>query len=359
MTEAAATEATSTDLTVMPQREDIPALFSTTDGIEKLVASIEKDVLSEVLDVSTPVGRKRIGKLARKVSSAKNTIDGVGKDQNDERNRQNKVVNVQRNLVTERLDVLRDTVKAPLQAWEAAEETRVRNHMLAMDAFDLGRVDSHSASDVIQSVMAEVTATEISDTWQEFEADARAAKAASLDKWMADLAIATKRETDEAELAELRQQAAKREQEDAERAKREQIERTEREAAEQAAEAARYTEERAAQDRKAAEIKAAEDAARIKATAEAEAKATEERHAAELAVAKAEADAAAQAERDRIAQAKADEDAAATARAADKQHRRKIRSEIVAALADLKSANYEEMVDAMMAGEIAHVRVMI
>ena len=279
-----------TDLITIPHKTDVPALFTEKGGIEKLVSRIEKEARAVVIDHSTAKGRKEVKSLAAKVSRSKTLIDEVGKEQNDERNRLNKEVNEQRNLAKERLDALRDEIKAPVEKWEAAEAERVRMHLVAMDAFALDRVDAHADSATIQGVIDSIEAAEIGEAWEEYEADARAAKAASLVKFNADLGIAKAREEQAAELEQLRAAAAKREQEDAERAAKE---------------------------------------------------------------------AAAKAERDRITaenKAKAD---AEVKRAADKKHIQKIRSEIVKAITDAKPANWEELVDAMLVGEIPHVKVLV
>ncbi|TNE62205.1 MAG: hypothetical protein EP341_00390, partial [Sphingomonadales bacterium] len=83
----------TTELTVIPEKDQIPALFSTEDGIENLIAMIEKEALAVAQDYSTDKGRKAARSLAAKVSRSKTLIDEVGKDLNEERNRLNKEVN--------------------------------------------------------------------------------------------------------------------------------------------------------------------------------------------------------------------------------------------------------------------------
>lgn len=339
MTDEATIEAT--DIITIPHKTDVPALFSQDDGIEKLVERIEKEARSFAIDISTAKGRKEVKSLAAKVSRSKTLIDEVGKEQNEERNRLNKEVNALRNMAKERLDALRDEIKAPVDKWERAEADRVRALEIRMDAFADHRATAHDDSATIQGVIDAITATEIDATWEEYESDAKAAKAVALVKYQGDLAVAKAREAQAAELEALRAEKEARDREDAERKEAEQ---------KAAAEAEQKARIQALADAKARE---AEDKAK------ADAEAAEKRHKEELAEAAKREERAAQAERDRIAaEAKAEEDAAA-ARAADKKHRQKIRAEIVKAITDAKPENWEELVDAMIVGEIPHVKVMI
>jgi colicin import membrane protein len=341
---------TAGELITIPHKTDVPALFAKPGGIEGLIQRIEKEARAVALDTSTDKGRTAVKSLAAKVSRSKTLIDEVGKEQNEEANKIIKANNALRKLAVERLDALRDEIKAPVLAWGAAEAERVRLHLVAMDAFDLDRVNGHSASAEIAGVIASIEAVEVGPSWEEYEADARAAKAAALVKFQADLGIAQALEAQAAELEALRVEKAKREAEDAARLAKEAAAKAEAERAEREAErikaAAAQVEAKAKADAEAAEarFKAAEEQAqrdKAQALVEAERRAT----------------AAAQAERDRIAAEKRAEDEAAFKRAADKKHRQRIRSEIVEAITKAKPANWEELVDAMIAGEIPHVKV--
>lgn len=332
---------TTTEITEfkLPHKTDVPALFSKEGGIADLVAEIEKQALSFAIDTSTEAGRKEAKSLAATVSRSKTLIDEVGKEQNEERNRLNKEVNALRNMAKDRLDALRDQIKAPVVEWEKKEAERVRLHMLNMDTFDLMRVTSDNSSDEIQGVINAVRDIVIDETWEEYEADAKAAKAEALTKFQADLGIARVREDQEKELAELRAEKEKREADDAERAAKEAAEKAEQE---RQAEATRQAEEAAA----AAEAKAKADA-----------EAAEVRHKEELEAAERKAEEAAAAERKRIADEKAAEEAAEEKRKSDHLHRSKITSEIVVAMKGLKPEGYEDIVDAMIDGKIPHVKV--
>lgn len=346
------TDETGTDLIQIPHKDEVPALFSTEGGIEGLIKSIEEAAEKTVIDISTAAGRKAAKSLAAKVSRSKTLIDEVGKELNEERNRLNKEVNAKRNTAKERLDALRDKIKEPVEAWEAEQAERKRQFLLRLDVFDLECATSNDDTATIKGIIDQITGTAIDDSWEEYEADAKSAKAAALVKYEADLAIAKVREDQAAELEQLRADAAARAAKDAELAQQEMEAKREAEQKARVEAEAKEREQRAAEREKAA---AAEAEARAKADAEA----AEQRHAERLAAAKREAEEAAQKERDRIAAEKKAEDEAAAARAADKKHRQKIRTEIVDCITAAAPGNWEELVDQMIVGEIVHVKVAI
>lgn len=333
----------STALATLHEGEDVPALFAAKGGIEKLVAKIEKETRSIVQDYSTDKGRKAARTLASKVSRSKTFIDAAGKRLNEDRLEANKKVNAERNLAKDRLDALRDELKKPAEEFEAKEAARVQLHLLHMDRFNPGDLTSQNTTAELQAKIDLLEATEIDGNWEEYEAEARKQKGLALDKFKADLVIAKAREAAAAELEELR----------AEKEERQTKEREEREAKEREDQERRETEQRAA-DQRAATARATQEAEEKAKREKAEA---EERHQRDLQAAQTREANAAQAERDRIANEEREKAEAEAARAADKKHRLKVRSEIVKGITDLKPENYEEIVDAMIWGKIPHVKV--
>lgn len=324
---------TASTLPAIPDKNDLPALFDTDDGIERVVSKIEAEARSIVCDYSTAKGRKEARSLASKVSRSKTLIDDVGKSLNDERNRLNKIVNEKRNLAKERLDALRDDIRRPAEEIEKKEAERVQAHMMAMDQFSVEKLTSQNTSAELQAQIKMIEAVDIDGTWEEFEGEARTAKAQALQKYNQDIGVAEAREAQEAELVELRREKAERDE-----ANRQ---------AQQEAEAKKHAE--AAEKARAEAEQQAAERAKVEA---------EERHQRELAESKEREERAAQAERDRIAKEQQEREVAEQRRKADAENRRRIRSEIISTLAGLKPANYEEMVDAMIAGEVPHVKVM-
>lgn len=97
----------------------------TNDGLEDLLSSIEKEVLSFVPDLSTDKGRKEIASMAYKVARSKTALDNMGKELVSDLKARVKIVDVSRKTARDRLDALRDTVRAPLDEWESAEQKRL------------------------------------------------------------------------------------------------------------------------------------------------------------------------------------------------------------------------------------------
>ncbi|MFX6114679.1 hypothetical protein ABTF34_18285, partial [Acinetobacter baumannii] len=79
-------------------------------------------VYSHVPDVSTKKGRDAIGSLALKISKSKTLIEKCGKELVAEHKAQIKVIDDDRISIVKKLDLLRNEVLAPRDAWEQAEK---------------------------------------------------------------------------------------------------------------------------------------------------------------------------------------------------------------------------------------------
>jgi len=101
------------------------------NNAESLISDIEKEVRSFVPDVSTAKTRKDIASLAAKVSKSKVFLDGLGKDLVAGWKSQAKVVDNERKLVRDRLDILRDETRKPLTDYETEEKDRAGREFLA------------------------------------------------------------------------------------------------------------------------------------------------------------------------------------------------------------------------------------
>lgn len=387
---------------MLPEPRDLALIFRTKDQIDALIGRIEAEARSHAPDVSTAKGRKAIASLAYKVAQSKTTLDEAGKALNEAARQQINAVDAERRKVRERLDALKDEVRAPLTEWEAAEDARVQRLKDRLEKVRTAHAmlppDATSAQ--IGELLARVEAMPIDDTWGEFVADAARYKdqaVATLRNMQAD---ASRREAQEAELARLRAEAEARAEADrrraeaeaaeaarlaAEKAEAERQARIEQEKQEAAARAAAEAEARAKAeaDRLVAEAKAAADRAaqeaaereaallrRIEEDRQREEKARQEaeaarieaetRHAREMAEAAAAQERAAQAERDRVAAlAKAEADARAK-READAAHRARIKADIASALATMAgAATPDAIADALIAGKIPHIVVVM
>lgn len=341
----------ATDLIELPAKETALDVFKTPKGLDPYIDLVRKAAAEETPDVTTRKGRDAIASMAFKVRKVKTALDGIGKDLVDDLKDIPKKIDAERKRMREELDALADDVRAPLTAWETAEEQRIARHQAGVDWFRQ-RASGVRDLDVIElrATIATIEAKAVDATWEEFENEARNARADALTALGAALVAREKHDAEQAELARLRAEAAERERKDAEeRIAREAADRARREAEEQAAA------ERDAAAKRAAAAEAAAETARLnaelaeqrrvaaekQAELDRQAAAERERLAAEQAERDrvAAAEQAAAAERQRIADEQAAEAAAARAREADMEHRKTINR---AALDALTSAGIPE-----------------
>lgn len=359
--------ATGTAL-ALPEPTALAAMMRADRGLDPILERIEAEARAQAPDLTTTKGRKAIASLAYKIAQSKTALDDAGKALNEDARRQIGIVDAERKRMRERLDALKDEIRAPLTKWEADEAARIDLHKARLAAIQNAAPDAET-SEAYRAMIARIEAMPVDDSWQEFTADAGKAKDATLARLRSGLAVAEVREAQEAELARLRAEAAAREEADrlrrdaeeaerariaAEKAEADRLERIEREKQEAADRAAKEAEACAKAEADRAAREAAEREAALKRAAEEQAA----RHAAELAEAKRREEAAAQTERDRIAREAAAAEVARQKRAADEAHRAKIRGDIADALRTMPGrATPEAIADALMGGLIPHCEV--
>ncbi len=354
-------EAQGTDLVALPAKEDLPAYFlgkggdKKDQGIADLVDRLEKPLKDVTHDVSTAKGRKEARSVASDVSKSKTVLEAVRKEITQEWRDNTAKVNAAGKIAVERLDALRDRIKAPAEEFEAKQAEKLRQILLRMDVFKTDVLTAYDGSAELQAKIDEIEAVEVNASFEDQEGEARIQKAAALDKYRSDLGIAESREQKEAEnaaqaaeLEELRAEKAAREAAEAERLAKEEAER----AAEEREKQERLQAEQREQEQREATERARQEAEE---QAKREAQEAEERHQRELQAAKEREERAAQAERDRIAQEEADKAAAAAKLAADVEHRSKARARMVQAFVDLGPDGWEAVADALIDGKIPHM----
>ena len=312
----------TTELIVLPPPESVRTVFTTPQGLEPYLQQIRTQLDEFKSDVSTKKGRDAIASMAYKVAKGKTALDNLGKALVDEMKREPAMVDAERKRMRDTMDQWKEEVRAPLTAWEEAEEARQARHKAGIEWFQLRAKEYHDLDlQELRGSLAEVSGKVVDAAWEEFEAEAHRAKAKAVEALTAAVAAREKHEAEQAELAKLRAEAAAREQKDREeRIAREAAERAQREAeakaqAEREAAIKREAEAAAAAERRELELKlAAERAEREKAEAlqrEQQAKADAERREAEAVAAEQRRVAA-------IAEAEAKE---AKRREADKAHK--------------------------------------
>ena len=302
-------------------------VFTEAGKVDTILAQIKQIVAEFTPDISTAKGRAEIASIAHKVARSKTYLDGIGKELVDQYKEIPKKIDANRKRIRDELDALKDEVRKPLTEWEEAEKARVQfikdriNGFYAMASMPKDSVTAGLAIKDIEGVA-------IDESFGEFAAEAATVKDKVLVQLRAGLEVYLKHESEQAELARLREEAAKREQEErdrkiaeaaAEKARRD----AEEKAAREKAEAERKAkEEREAAERRELELKlAAERAERER--LEAIERAEREKQAAIEAERKrqAEAERQKQAEIDRI-------NAEADRRAADLANRNRVHLEI-------------------------------
>lgn len=344
----------------IPEGRSLVAMFSKPSQVDDLIARLEAEALSHAPDLTTVKGRKAIASLAYKVAQSKTALDKAGKSLTEDAQKQIDTVNAERRKIRERLDVLKEKVRKPLDEWEATEEARVRRLKDRVERLRTAHttLPDNATSDQISGILARVEATGIDDTWAEFIAEAAKYKDQAIATLRDMRQRAETREAEQAELARLRAEAEVRERADRERREAEEAERRRVEA--EKAEAERQT--RIEREKQEVAERAARDAEdRAKAEAERHAREAAEREAElqrQIAAEKARAEAAAQAERDRIEAEKRAEEQARQKREADAAHRANIKHQIMAALEPMVGKQAAKNVaSALMDGKIPHAKV--
>ncbi|KMN48752.1 hypothetical protein VL04_17425 [Chromobacterium violaceum] len=315
------------DLVVI-EKASVQEVFLHRPTLEGILEQIRGKALSIAPDLSTATSRKNIASVAYNVAKAKTYLDDLAKARVAELKDLPKQIDESRKYMRDFLDKLKDEVRQPLTDWEAEQERIAAEQKAAEEAAALAR--QIEADHEIGLLMN-----------REFDRVAQ-------EKRQADIKAQQERD------AEIARQAE-------EKARREADERAEaeRQAAIQRELDARMAVERAERERQAAEQRAKD------AEAKAERDRVEAEERAKQAAAQAEADRvraaeeAAAAERRRLereAEAKAEEE---NRRAADRVHRGRINSEV---LADLKTAGLTEdqakaAIRAIVNQQVRHVAI--
>jgi len=247
----------STDL--IPLHNPQPSALFVPGGLEWILACIEQDARSIVLDVSTRKGREQIASVAAKVARSKTYLDGLGKEYVAELKRLPAQVDAERKAMRDLLDALRDEIRAPLTAWEAEEERKERE-TAALERTISAPVLMGTSSDAICDRLSELQIVQmpagISDAQMERIVVAIETATPMLSQAL-EAALAAERQA--AEVARLqREEQARREREREERIAREAEERGRAQAAAAAERELAVRERRAEMERR---IREAEEAA--------------------------------------------------------------------------------------------------
>lgn len=350
--------------------DNAPAIY-VAGGLGQFFDAVKAEVSAEVPDLTTRKGRERIASLAATVSKSKAAVEKPGRDYLRRLKEMPKVVEAElRDFVT-KMDNLRDTTRQPLTEWEEAEQARKDKHVDGIQAIkDLAFFELTPAAAHVADIIAQLELVAISDTWEEFLAEAAQAKVQTLAKLRTLHSERTQYEAEQAELTRLRLEKEARDKKDNEdRIAREAAEQATREAEAKAlrdreTEAQRVRDEQAAAEKRENDLKlqAAESDRRAEQAKREQIEAEQRAEREQVAAAERQAAAVEQARQDEIARANAAADEILRQqqeRQADVAHKSKILGEAKQALIDMNIS--EELAKAIVLkiarGEVPNVSI--
>jgi hypothetical protein len=346
-------------------------LFTADGGLALIVNAIEDKVQGYELDVTTVKGRAEIRALAHKVTRSKTYLDTIGKEMVAELKDLPRRIDANRKMMRDSLDALAERTRADLTAYE--ERTKaISNRLNSIDSMPVIYAPSTSAEIAAQiEILANMPLT--AEAWEGLLDEALTITHRTIAALRQMYTAKLKAETDAAELAQLREQAAERERKDAEAKRIAEAQERGRREAEQRAESERQAalgrEAEANRQATLAQQQAEEsERRRVESEARAAQAAIDARVRAEEAAERA-AIQAVEAEQERQATAARKEAEEKAAREANKEHSRKINSEALEGIVQaIVSANTSLDADqitvvaravtvAIIKGEVAHTSI--
>lgn len=300
------------ELIVIEPKDEL-ATFTMPGALAPILEKVRARIDAFQGDASTEKGREQIKSMAHAISRSKTALEGIGERLAKDAKELPKKIDAGRRLVKDTLDAWRDEVRKPVTDWEDARQAWVDSQGRELENLKTFITCPAGTADQIRAQIVNVEGTPDGADRQEFQDGFRLAKANALTALRDKLATRVKYDADQAELARLRAEQAKRDAEDAERRRVEEAAAREKARQEEIAKAAAQAEQR---EREAAEHRAQEEcdrAARREAELKAQAEAAERRERETEARLKREAEEKAAAEK-----------AEAARRERDKEHKGKI-----------------------------------
>lgn len=121
------------DLVIFDESE-ITGIFDKENGVEELFEKLKANVYPVIHDVSDKKNRDQIKSLAYSVSRSKTAVDNYGKELVAGIKEQAKVIDNKRKFWRDECDKLRDSVRAPLTAWENEQQAKIDAVKAKIDA---------------------------------------------------------------------------------------------------------------------------------------------------------------------------------------------------------------------------------
>ncbi|WP_315336242.1 hypothetical protein [Pseudomonas grimontii] len=187
--------------------DNAPAIY-VAGGLTQFFDAVKAEVTGEVPDLTTVKGRARIASLAATVSKSKKAVETPGRDYLKRLKEMPKVVEAELREFVTKMDNLRDATRQPLTDWEDADQARKDKHVDGIQAIkDLAFFESTPAAAHVADIIAQLEQVAISDTWEEFLAEAAQVKDQTLAKLRTLHSDRTQYEAEQAELVRLRAEA--------------------------------------------------------------------------------------------------------------------------------------------------------
>lgn len=187
--------------------DNAPAIY-VAGGLGQFFDAVKAEVTGEVPDLTTVKGRARIASLAATVSKSKKAVETPGRDYLKRLKEMPKMVEAELREFVTKMDSLRDTTRQPLTDWEEAEQARKDKHVDGIQAIkDLAVFEATPTAARVADTITQLEMVAISDTWEEFLAEAAQVKDETLVKLRSLLAERTQYEAEQAELVRLRAEA--------------------------------------------------------------------------------------------------------------------------------------------------------
>ncbi|MBP8282556.1 MAG: hypothetical protein KAX46_01360 [Chromatiaceae bacterium] len=163
---------------LIPLHNPEPPVLFAAGGTREICALIEREARALVPDITTQPGRNAIASMAAKIARSKTYLDNLGKLYVDELKELPKQVDAERRAMRNRLDELKEEIRAPLTEWEMAIEARQKRIREMLDGVALQANDLDGLSIDELTVRLEcVENVELGDEWEEYIQEARATKA--------------------------------------------------------------------------------------------------------------------------------------------------------------------------------------
>ena len=214
-----------TSIMVIPSTMTAPVLFSPGKAdqvIEEIKAVARKEAAQ--LEISTAEGREKIASLAYKIARTKTATDKMRLELVADRKKELKLIDAEGARIWDELEALQKEIRQPLTEWENRDKERIARHQTALA--ELETAGTHTANEwqslsvnAMKDRMREIEESyPESHDWEEFASRGRLA-VKTTKRVIADaIAKREKYDSDQAELARLRAEAAERAQKEREEA---------------------------------------------------------------------------------------------------------------------------------------------